>query len=119
MANAWIIHLKKYRAAHPGTNLKQTMKQAKKTYKKGGRVVTGRTVISGGRLKTGGRVRRKKKKKKGGDVEGLHNFNYGLMASGGASLAIPVVGDIAGGAMIASGALSEGITSLGEAFDWW
>ena len=34
MPNAWITHLKKYRAAHPGLSLGQAMKQAKSSYKK-------------------------------------------------------------------------------------
>ena len=34
MANPWLTHLKKYRAAHPGLSLGQAMKQAKSTYKK-------------------------------------------------------------------------------------
>ena len=34
MPNAWITHLKKFRASHPGLTLGQAMKQAKGTYKK-------------------------------------------------------------------------------------
>lgn len=69
MANRWITHLKKYRAAHKGVSLKQAMKQAKKTYKKDGNIVTGGNLSTGGRfgrLKTGGRIKRRRRKKKEG-----------------------------------------------------
>ena len=32
--NAWLIHLMKFRKAHPKLSLKECMQQAKKTYKK-------------------------------------------------------------------------------------
>jgi hypothetical protein len=32
--NAWMVHLKKFRAAHPGMNNKLIFSAAKKTYKK-------------------------------------------------------------------------------------
>jgi hypothetical protein len=34
MANRWIAHLKKYRAAHPGMSLGDAMKKAAASYKK-------------------------------------------------------------------------------------
>ena len=41
--NAWRSHLSQYRKAHPSMSLKQQMKGASKTYKKGSAGVTVRT----------------------------------------------------------------------------
>lgn len=47
--NAWMVHLKKFRAAHPGMNNKLIFSAAKKTYKKhhGGGVSLTPSPISG------------------------------------------------------------------------
>ena len=66
--NPWLQHLKKYKKAHPGISLKQAMKQAKKTYKKGGNISkTGARLRTGGKIsKTGSRLRTSGKTSKTG-----------------------------------------------------
>ena len=50
MANAWLAHVKVTMKKHPGKAFKQVLKEAKKTYKKGGN--TGKKVVKGGKKKT-------------------------------------------------------------------
>jgi hypothetical protein len=56
MVNAWMAHVKKTRAAHPGKSLKEVLKKASVTYKK-----KKGTGTKKGTKKRGGTKRRRRK----------------------------------------------------------
>ncbi len=69
--NAWMAHLKKVREENPGKSMKDCMKLAGKTYKKGGSAELSEadkpTLLTGGKRKskTSSKGKRTKKARKG------------------------------------------------------
>ena len=50
--NAWLAHVKAYREKHPEVSYKDCLKEAKKTYVKGGVLVTNSPNVEGGAIKS-------------------------------------------------------------------
>lgn len=121
MVNPWMTHLAKVRNANKGKSLKQCMILAKKSYKKGGKKGgrKGCSLVTGGSIVTGGKIKKKKKKRKGGlfkaaSKQRSNEFSEDVFEGG---MALSAAGPLApvGLAMMGGAAIGSGIVNALDA----